>query len=682
MPIYSIREDSERFRNIDYRAGNRATHTPKTTVPVSRDDEDAYNNKNKENRDDRQKQSAYASGNMFESLAKTNPELFNTTKLEELKHSENLVKDFNEYMASVYGKDIDRFGRFVDAMETEFDYDKVHNSFQMRFNISLHGALYSRYKELMDKHKLSEEEVAKIVTQEFFPESLSEQAIRDCINTRIANNRCLTDSLTKMLKQNFRLFGLSKAEAKSLIDDLNDDNKNHEATAKIRDFLQNPKLLKKFKLGDHNYDFRSIGGGVLFLSKNDDIQFCEHPSKNLSLIFKYDAIINAHGTGTPDEYGDITDTAAYTAKRIKESTVLVEELRTYIGKLVDEVCNYDKYAKHTETIVNLKQIYIALRKVNSIPDTELYNLMQKARSSFVSLHQKYRFTDAGSKRIKEKTGICYKLWQSIHARKDPKQAMKDGQSANWIMEPISTLSQSDLTRAIDIVRALKKEGFKKVFIGSCNPGGFTLPKDITQDKEFKVYYGTSSVLKEFFGDSMDSLLKLEKYIDHCLAEERSPYEFYTLNELYQEYDLLVSSYPINEGVIDKLKEFFKKAAQIIMEIWKRVIDFLKKIALKIIELVKSTFGTNSNKKIKKPIDVSTIRMDGDKAVLVTTRCNTPEEVKNEVEKSNQSIQYAIQKHAKREIEYVKRYDDILKRNKNYKNKMQESYGFFEQLILI
>jgi len=684
MPIYTIREDVERFRNIDYRAGNRASHSPKDTTPVSRTDKEEYNKKYFKNRDGRNKHNAYASGNMFESLAKTNPELFNKTKLEALTHSQDLVKDFNEYMASVYSNDIKRFGRFVKSIEYEHDNDKIRNKFQMQFNISLHSALYSRYMDLIEKYNMSEEDAARVVTQEYFPESLNEQGIRDCLNARIANNRCLTDSLTAMLKQNYALFDLSKAEAESLINDLDDDDKNHEATAKIRDFLRDPKLLQKFKSGN-NYDFRPIGGAVLFLSENDDIQFCEHPSKNLSLIFKYDAIVNAHGSTSKDAYGEPSDNASYTARSIKYDIELIEKFSTYVLNFLKELSNKIPGSADLPYTKELISVCNSLKNANSMEDYKLHELKTRARELLVEIYNKYKLTEYGRNEFKKRLVECDKIYNVIGSRKDPKKAMKDGAASNWTMEPISTLTKSNLVKAVDIVRALKEEGFKNVFIGSCNPGGWTLPKDLTQDKNFKVTYGSQSVLKEYFGDSIDDLVALENYIDEYLYKTNSPYRFYSLNELYEEYDLLCNIYPMNEGIVwDKLKEFFNKASQIVAEIWKRIIEFFKKLALKIAELIKNTFGVNSDKKIEKPVEVTTIQMDGDRATIRTTTCNTPEEIQREVEKSNKSIQYAIQKYAKEEIEYIKEYRRILERNDNIFNQTRknESYGIFDNLILI
>ena len=56
---------------------------------------------------------SYYSGNMFESLASTNPELFETKKLEQIMQSKNAVIEFNDYVFDAMSKDIDRYVDFV-----------------------------------------------------------------------------------------------------------------------------------------------------------------------------------------------------------------------------------------------------------------------------------------------------------------------------------------------------------------------------------------------------------------------------------------------------------------------------------------------------------------------------------------------------------------------------------------
>lgn len=683
--IYSIHEDSERLRNIDLRAGNNASWKK----------EDGKNNK-----DRRDKQRAYNSGNTMESLAKTNPELFNNTKLKALQASENLVKDFNEYMASVYGNDIDRFGKFVESIKRERDNRKIENQFKMEFNQSFHLALFERYKDLMMRG-VSEKEAARIVSSEYFPESLDEEGIRKAINLRIANNRCLTDNLTTMIRQNYALFNLSKAEADALIQDLGSDDKNGEAIGQIKQFLQNPKLLEKFKMGNNNYDFRPIGGAVLIMSDDNDIKFSEHPSKNLAWIFKYDAIVSSHGGYAKESIMYNQRTGKYRSAKFNAANTSAKDIHAWSKKqnialrtIKQSFAAMKKDIQNNEVEIGDKAKFLSvyykfddlMADFDEFTPSERSAILKDVRVQ-MDVYRRSESVDkhVSPQRIVQDMNLCSKIAQTQFSNDDPKQAIDDGESANWIMQPVSTLSSSNLNRVVDVIRALKDEGFKNILISSCNTGGVELPKDLRNSKDFKVTYATSSILKEEYVDpEFEELDLLAEQLDLISIELNSPYRNMSINELYTEYDLLCTQYPINEGIIDKLKEFAKKAWQIIVELWKRLINLIKTIIQKMREFFIKTFSKKSKIKFQNPIEVSCITLSGDKADIIRISARTPFDIEKAFSNSNKSLEYAIQYHAKREMQYMKQYNERLNMN-DLLDKMQgirREFTIFESVVLI
>ena len=304
--------------------------------------------------------------------------------------------------------------------------------------------------------------------------------------------------------------------------------------------------------------------------------------------------------------------------------------------------------------------------------------------------ERYAKAESNNKSLSEQEitramNLCYKAYQTMYSRKNPKQAIKDGASANWTIQPISTITQSNLTRVIDIVRALKAEGFKNILISSCNPGGIELPKDIRNSSDFKVTYSTTSILKEDYVDpEFEDMYILEEYLNTLSIELNSPYRNMSINELYDEYDLLCTQYPINEGLIDKLKEYAMKAWQIIVELWKRLIGIIKTLIQKIKELFAKKFSKNSNTKFEHSIDIHCITLSGDKATIVKQKAITPLDIEKAFSSSNRSLEYAIQYHAKREMQYMKKYNDIIALNKEIDKRLgiKREYTIFEGIILI
>lgn len=499
---------------------------------------------------------SFPSGNAFESMARTNPEYFNNAKLKELKASKNLVDDFNQYFKSIIMGDVkkhkDKYGEFYIPLGSNDDSSE--------FNTAIHRVLLTQYNLL--SNFVTQDVAIKCVTEEFIPESLTEDGCRALINIRLQNSKILTDSLTKMLRHNYQALGISSAEARHLLFELTQDSTNSKAMEKIKELLKDPNKLQKFRMGENNYDFRSIGGACIFLSEDPSIQFSQHPSKRLADIFKYDAIVTAHGGYSPIGSGGVI-------KRVR-----------------------------------------------------------------------------------------------------------DGKSRNWVCQPVSTLHQSNLTSIVDILRALKKEGFKNVYVGACNPGSVQLPNDIIMDKSFKVSMGMHSVYleSELYDDPQyQNLCAIEEQLTSMCMEYGDNYSGYTLNELYTEIDSINNEYVLNEGVVSALIGFAKKAAQIIMEIWKRIVGFFKSIYQKCFGFIREKFGDKSKNKMKKPIEVNTIAMNGDgTASIVKSTATTPDDITNIIQKSNISINNRIQYHSNKETAYIRKLEQLINSGRLKKDKPKNS----------
>jgi hypothetical protein len=63
----------------------------------------------------------------------------------------------------------------------------------------------------------------------------------------------------------------------------------------------------------------------------------------------------------------------------------------------------------------------------------------------------------------------------------------------WTMQALNTTNAGPFTKMNDFVRQIKREGFKRLLILSCNPGGHRLPDDIVKDRGFLVRYASLPV---------------------------------------------------------------------------------------------------------------------------------------------------------------------------------------------
>lgn len=582
------------------------------------------------------KQMSYGRNNAFESLAGSNPEEFDKEKLKAIKNSKNIVAEFDEYFNIVLGSQGDKLAKFFN---NGFELNKYYEL----FNISVLKSLMTDFQNLVENFDLSAEDAAKAVYRDFVPEALSEAGVRKLIDIRLKNNQLLTDALIKMIKHNYKVFNLTETEAVSLIDDLNNDATNHEAIGKIKEFMQDPAKLNKFKMGKNNYDFRSIGGGCMFLSDTDNIKFSSHPSKNLDRIFKYDAIIIGHGS-------EDKDSSVHRAKDIADKNFVKKSLQnslyslSAITKTQQSAIDNGYFNNNDAKLVNesTEALRRFIKELESIIKQDVnYDDTDKLYKEIIRIMDNNIFYDKVLKDLNYAKSNIKKAQNWFKSKADPKTAMKDGGSANWTVEPINTLKRSGLNTIIDIIRQLKNEGFKNIYIGACNPGNITLPADIRNDKNFKVTCGSASVWleNEIDPEVYSSILEMEYNIDKMFDIYGREYENCSYNELCRISDELRQELYLTEGVSDVLRSIIKKAGQIIVSIWNKVIGVLKEVITKIYSFIRSKF--DKNYKLKEPIKTTVINVKGGKPVATEVTITDSAEIEKISRESFNSIKNFI-----------------------------------------
>lgn len=673
-----IRENSERFKNINQ------------SITFDHDKDGQHIDLN-QMISAQGKHIALASGNMFESLAKTNPELFNTAKLKQLKASENLAKDFKDYLDWLY--DIQK-GSIEEFVKEHPNYDTDYNDsnlYNATFNTVMTKSIDTDETVLRSKG-ISEEDIKKAIYSEYIPEAADEEAIQKILSLRIKNNKILTDSLTKMIRMNYKIFELTEAEASSLIEDLEDDETNNEGIAKIKEAFKDPKILNKFRLGNNNFDFRSVGGACIFLSSDDSIKFTQHPAKNLDRIFKYDAIIVGHGEETRGSsvYRAIEIADKQLASKYAKSAVMnVDKLNTMItnNEYKGEYRNDpDSQARLMALKQKLNSIIRILNKVNDKNLDELIDLSNQVLESIniIVIH----LSDLLKTRVEIEClmsikNSAKKINNYVKARHDPKLAMKNGSASDWTVQPIDTLQASGLDTIVDILRQLKKEGFKKIFVGACNPGGIRLPKDLANDKDFSVYYGTANVYLESIYEfpEYQSILEMECILDSALDRYGRHYEDMSVGELYMEYARLTESVITEGKITDKLKTIAKRAWEIITTIWRKVVGFIKKVLATIIEKLSKKFSKAS--KMKKPIKTSYIEIKNDKPVVTEVTISNTQELNKIVRDRIINLQnWAKKTLSEQDRINSKLQNELNKRKLSSTDSSVKESSFFDDIIFI
>lgn len=566
MPIYSIQEKVKYFKDVvSFRGGGYAS---------------------------------LASENLFESLATSNPELFNIQKLKQLEFSRDLVTDFNKYfneIGMIENNKLKEFDKNTENM-TEEEYATKYGEgyFAQNFNILYHSTFFKDIAFLTEELGGDRQKAIAIVISNFFPESLSEKGVKALIRVRLINHKILVDGLTRMLMSNYELLDMQTAEAKVMMDKLHDDSKSHEAIGDIRTKMLDPKTIDKFKDGN-NYDFRPIGGAYVVLGKHIDFEGA-NPAKYLINLFKYDCIVISHGSYYPKERTHSILKAVLTrgenvvARFIKLFNAMMNDgeftkalTDSYRKKLVNK---YNEVNKYTKRLLSSDEVKEANEKMLELIDI-LIDIINDDSIPWYDKDEVLRYAST----------FDY-IMQSLQAKYNIIQNKIDGNSSEWVVRPVSTTKQKNLTHMIDILRALKAEGFKNIGVFSCNPGDVKLPLDLRASLDFTVTMGHYSVFIE------DAILQ--------------------------------------EGIIDSFKEAMKKIKDTLMETKNSCIKLFNDLKKKTSDLISNRF--KKYKKFNKPVKINLISIDKkNNGVFEEVLCNDPEDLKKRVEIANKSIMDVIDK---------------------------------------
>lgn len=563
------------------------------------------------------------SGNLFESLATSNPELFNIQKLKQLEFSRSLVTDFNRYFNEIgmyENNKMDALNKESKSM-TEEEYIAKYGEgyFAKNFNILYHSTFFNDIAFLTQELGGDRAKAVDIVINNYFPESLSEEGIKALIRVRLINHKILVDGLTRMLRSNYELLDIQTAEAKVMMDKLHNDSKSHEVIGNIKTKILDPKTIDRFKDGN-NYDFRPIGGAYVILGKHIDFEGA-NPDKYLVNLFKYDCIIISHGS----YYQKERTRSILRAVLTRGENVLARFIKLFNAMMNDEeftkvlndkyrkllVNKYNEVNKYSKRMLSSDEVKEANEKMLELIDI-LIDIVNDDSIPWYDKDEVLRYAST----------LDY-IMQSLQAKYNIIQNKIDGKSSDWVVRPVSTLKQKNLTHMIDILRALKAEGFKNIGVFSCNPGNVKLPLDLRASLDFTVTMGHHSVFIE------DTILQ--------------------------------------EGIIDSFKDVIKKIKDSLIETKNMCTKFFNDLKKKSSDLISNRFKKYN--KFDKPVKINLISIDKKNiGTFEDILCNDPEDLKKRVEIANKSI-----------MDIIDRLNDD---QKKYLEKVKEPNTIFEGIEFV
>ena len=596
---------------------------------------------------------SFGSGNAFESLLQTNPEEFNTKYLESLKKSKNIVEDFSF---------------FFDVTRNIVDLNSNHsNDFSDRNMVTSRYGAFNTDISVLKKLGYSDTDIVHMVNEKYLPQSLTEEGCRSLINIAILQNKQLYSHILNAIKSNNGLFMYTEAMISS--------NPNADASDAIKAFKQDLKgNISKYKR-DFGFDFREIGGCCVFTSSDTELEDDMPPTKFLSNIFKYDAIVLSHGNDVniyefnnnrksdKDDEGNLKDNRDkdgvglffYNFKNNFEKYLdVIEGIHERYTKIYnnyrptnnEDYVNQQKFVKLLNSIgrfynkgIDLlydesfsykdKDILVQLRK--DLQEIQNNTIKMKSKIDGIMVHGDiYSFIELLGKYIDHSN---YK-----QDKTNSKSINKKRQSV-WVIQPVNTLSSRNITNVNELLKTLKKEGFKKILLGVCNPGQHIPP--MLKDRDIEVTYSNYSMFVESYSDLDNELMILEQLVEECDS----------------------ISMVMNESVGDVLKTLAKKAISLIQTLWKKLIGFIVKIIQMIKEKLSKLFATKSdNKSIQnapKPVEANCITMQGGKPVLQKVKCKNQKELYEFYKKANIDLNQYMKRKENEETAYIKKLQSLI-----------------------
>ena len=581
--------------------------------------------------------------------------------------------------------------------------------------VRLIGSMEGTMEELKDEYELSDSDCKRAILENAFCMSDDPNQIKAIINARIQYNNTIIAILKKMIQENYVTLGYTDYMAKMYINML-DSNDQAERQLAISNIKNDIAVFNEEKYHKNDYyDFRPIGGGCIFYT-DEDLDVIEDDTKAKRLLqyaFQYDAIVVGHGGNSPtskegmdklmkaaEELEDNVDSA-------NKALMTIAQKEQELTKALIPLADANKTIAANEQLQDEKKLKYSIQNISDIKK-QLNELIVRAKKAAKNNDSKTlheieaeinKIEPDLNRRIKnldeliEKVNKCskddsddaqvtrlYKEAIKIQLEQIKEQnriydryndyLRKHKDQTFWEVQPIKTLSGGPYTDMNDLVRQLIKEGFKNIYILSCNPGEHELAKDILNTKDVKIRHSTNSTFSESIDDSsFDRTLKI-------LCETES--ELNVLSETYKfdESVLDIDHYDsLNEGVIsklwNKLVEWIKKIIGVVINFFKKVIAAFKNA----IEKIKNFFEKRKNKgKFIKKIKVGVVTENGVKETeiesfdqlknnIVSACENLTENIKNYEQKTLKALQesekYADQQSKKAVNESIEGFDVLV-----------------------
>ena len=579
---------------------------------------------------------------------------------------EDIVGAYNAMIAADFNHKMKLFGNVSDAEMNIQAADPGYKDWCKRIFDPKTGAfgMMSLALKTLTNLGYSESEAKKYLIGQYYEKTEDPEKIREIIKARLKYNEQTIKLLQGMLKTNAKLLGLTETAAEMIAGSMEQDGDIGRQNIKlVKENLA--KLLddKKYKKS-HYYDYRPIGAGCLIFSDVSDqllmkfFSIKENKDMVLQRLLHYDVVVLGHG-------GSLTGGDLALEKIINEYTAKIQRLEA------DAADNpkFNRYYLQTLTLVNR-----VIAKLKQLSDSRTNN---------------YIGPDECDKLVKFYTGIADKTlkcnekfvksenvneYKSEYKQlvKEYTNAIKTDNNLFWYIQPTYSTQAGPFTDVTKLVDQLVKEGFKKIFLGCCNPGHHKLPKRIADSKDIQVAMGNNSVIIEvcdYAVSSTDDEILHEAATNVCEAYD-------TIQNVAYMNDIDLDS--LDESCIAEAHQYLEDDSNFIIDegvgnVWTKIYGAVKRVIKgvlwlfrKIIEMVSNfirmvfgRFKKKHNKKLKKKMKAKAAFVES--AKMIEYNVSSIKDIETVMINASNKMSAALKKASAEQTRNLNQYEAMCKR---------------------
>lgn len=513
---------------------------------------------------------------------------------------------------------------------------------------------------------ISKDDIRRWVTDCYFETSDNPEIVKNILQLRVNYNNSMTILFRQMLKINYASLGFSKEQADSMIRNISSGDKTAR-TASITELKAAVKSRENQYRKENILDLRSLGAGVImFQMEETGLDDYIGADRLLQLSLKWDCIIIGHGGVRTPMDKTVNKIQAKLDKSYENYNKRIEEFRAIETQFQDshhvkrnrmfkrqkEISNeikkirneidlaFDMFQKEVDRIgyeYNSGKISYEefCRQMDQCKERhhEYLDKLEKARDKLYvlydkigdSYYKKYGADGRNSERIADELRNKYNARNNEWAkeaemlRKELSRARMDlnrehmdyerdpngKKDARWVIpDGIKALNGEIYTDVNELIRELIREGFKKIYIMSCNPGHAQLADDIKRTKGVIIHMSQDTLIVEnaylprhtFMSEDVSPIITAEINMDYVEMDLMENCKYlgisYDNDQILEEsYQQVVSgeyNISLNEGALSRawsmIVNIAKKVLQAIVYIFKKIVAFVRAIIDAIKEL--------------------------------------------------------------------------------------------------